>query len=131
MRPFFLALNNYKSYFGQRNHFIKVISDITCFLKLTAVDSTNNMGNGDGDEKKDMVELKSETTSASVILGCLDTGHFTHVVLVGDNGVTVICHRLVLASASVYLRQLLLQQTGEGGLLYFPFPETFYSFKWL
>ena len=79
--------------------------------------SKYNMDNGDGeDERNNKVMLKSDSNPASYILGCLDTGHFTDVVLVGENGGTVSCHRLVLASASAYLRQLLQQQhTGRAG----------------
>ena len=83
---------------------------------FSQVDSSKyNMDNGDGgDAEKNEVMLKSDTNPASYILGCLDTGHFSDVVLVSDNGGTVNCHRLVLASASVYLRHLLQQQTGRG-----------------
>ena len=78
--------------------------------------SKYNMDNRDGDgERNNKVVLKSDTNPVSYILWCLDTGHFSDVVLVGENGGTVSCHRLVLASASAYLRQLLQQQhTGRG-----------------
>ena len=79
---------------------------------------------GEDEKKKTNVELKSATNPSSYILECLDTSYFTDVVLVCDNGGSVSCHRLVLASASVYLRQLLQQHTGRGALVYFPFPET-------
>ena len=83
------------------------------------------MDSGGGeDEKKNEVEFKSDANPAGYIMGCLDTGHFSDVVLVGDHGGTVSCHRLVLASASAFLRQLLQQHTGRGALVYFPFPET-------
>ena len=72
------------------------------------------MDNGDrGGAEKNEVVLKSDTNPASYILGCLDTGHFTDVVLVGENGDSVSCHRLVLASASDLLRHL-LHETGRG-----------------
>ena len=69
---------------------------------------------GREDEKQNEVEFKSDTNPAGYIMECLDTGHFSDVVLVGDSGGTVSCHRLVLASASAYLGQLLQQHTGRG-----------------